>query len=259
MFVVLKKKRVVVTLVLIVVIACSAFFTWYGIHATKQSAEAVGKETRKIPVYSVETEENTVAISFDAAWGGDKTRKILDILDEYNVKATFFLVGFWIDAFPDLVKEIDQRGHTIGNHSEKHPHFNTLSREEMEREIFSVNEKLQKLIGKSATFFRAPFGEYNNTLMEVLEENGMVGVQWSVDSLDWKGLSGGQITERILPKAKSGSIILCHNNSDHIVDALPIVLVGLKNKNLRCVKMEELVLTEKYYVDNNGTQHSATT
>lgn len=258
MLVVLKKKRILIALALIAVIACSAVLAWFcfGSH---NKVEATSKEIRKIPVYSVDTAENVVALSFDAAWGGDKTLKILDILDEYDVKATFFLVGFWIDAFPDLVKEIHKRGHLIGNHSENHPHFNQLSKEKAEGEISSVNEKVNALIGISPVFFRAPFGEYNNTMMGLLEEKKMIGVQWSVDSLDWKGLSGGQISDRILSKAKNGSIILCHNNSDHILEALPIVLLGLKNKNLRCVRMDEMVLTENYSIDGNGTQHSATT
>lgn len=255
MFVVLKKTRIVLTLLIIGIVACASVLVWYCV---SNRAESAGKE-KKLPVYSVETDENVAAISFDAAWGGDKTLKILDILDEYEVKATFFLVGFWIDAFPELVKEIHNRGHLIGNHSANHPHFNTLSKEEMRKEILTVSEKVKELTGQEVIYFRAPFGEYNNTLMEVLEEEKMTGVQWNVDSLDWKGLSGGQIADRILPKAKKGSIILCHNNSDHILDALPPVLLGLKNKNILCVRMDELVLTENYYLDNNGTQHSAIT
>ena len=258
MFVVLKKRRVIIVIILIAIIACAGVLTWYGVKTT-EAVNAAGGDTRKIPVYNVETEEKIVALSFDAAWGGDKTLKILDILGEYGVKATFFLVGFWIDAYPELVKEISARGHLIGNHSANHPHFNKLTKAEMEKEISEVTEKVKELTGQTVTYFRAPFGEYNNTLMTVLEEKKMTGVQWDVDSLDWKGLSGGQIADRILPKVKNGSIVLCHNNSDHILDALPIVLLGLKNKGLQCVRMDELVLTENYYVDNNGTQHSAIT
>jgi peptidoglycan/xylan/chitin deacetylase (PgdA/CDA1 family) len=256
MFVVLKKSRVLITLSLAAVLVCAAVLGYYG--ATDAEAAAL-KEERKIPVYSVETDKNVVAISFDAAWGSDKTLKILDILDEYGVKATFFLVGFWIDAYPELVKEISDRGHLIGDHSENHPHFNTLSKEAMQTEVLSVADKVEKITGKRPVFFRAPYGEYNNTLMTVLEENGITGVQWNVDSLDWKGLSGGKIADRILSKVDKGSIILCHNNSDHILDALPIVLTGLKNKNLTLVRMDELVMTENYNIDSNGTQHSATT
>ncbi len=253
MFVVLKKSRlIIIAVALAVIILCVTLGVCFGESATS----AVGKEQRKIPVYSVNTEESVVALSFDAAWGSDKTLKILDILDEYEVKATFFLVGFWIDAYPDMVKEIHNRGHLIGNHSENHRHANVMSKEELTKEVLSVSRKITDITGQEVKYFRAPFGEYNNTLMTVLEENGITGVQWNVDSLDWKGLSGGQIADRILPKVKKGSIVLCHNNSDHILEALPLVLMGLKNKGLKAVRMDELVLTENYRVDNNGTQYS---
>ena len=257
MFVVLKKSRVAIAMVLVALLACASVLTAYGIASKNQSVQAAAK--RKIPVYSVQTDEKIAAISFDAAWGADKTLKILDILDEYNVKATFFLVGFWIDAYPETVKEISNRGHLIGNHSANHPHFNKLSKADMEKEISVVSDKVKELTGQTVRYFRAPFGEYNDTLMTVLEEQKLTGVQWDVDSLDWKGLSGSRIAERILPKTKNGSVILCHNNSEHILDALPVVLLGLKNKGLRLVRMDELVLTDNYYVDNNGTQHSAIT
>ncbi len=259
MFVVLKKSRVAIAVVLIALLVCASVLTWYGIASKKKLVETDAAGKRKIPVYSVDTDEKIAAISFDAAWGADKTLKILDILDEYDVKATFFLVGFWIDAYPETVKEISNRGHLIGNHSANHPHFNKLSKAEMEKEISAVSDKVKELTGQTVTYFRAPFGEYNDTLMTVLEEQKLTGVQWDVDSLDWKGLSGSRIAERILPKTKNGSVILCHNNSEHILDALPVVLLGLKNKGLRLVRMDELVLTENYYVDNNGTQHSAIT
>ena len=83
----------------------------------------------------------------------------------------------------------------------------------------------------------------------------MVGVQWTIDTLDWKGLSGAQIAERVLPKAKGGDIVLFHNNSDHVLDALPIVLEGLLNKGFKIVTLSELVMTENYKIDVNGVQH----
>ena len=83
----------------------------------------------------------------------------------------------------------------------------------------------------------------------------MIAVQWSVDSLDWKGLSAAQIADRVLAKVTDGSIILCHNNSDHIVEALPLILIGLENKGYKPVTMSELVYTENYSIDNNGIQY----
>jgi len=133
--------------------------------------------------------------------------------------------------------------------------MNKLSAEDMAREIETTNAKLKEITNEDTVFFRAPFGEYNNTLIEVLEEKNMLCVQWDVDSLDWKGLTGAQIAERILSRVKNGSIILCHNNSDYILQALPLVLLGLKNKGYKSVKLNELVLREDYYIDNNGRQH----
>ncbi len=251
MFLVVKKSKIIIALILLAVIITGVVLTVEGIQVV--SANAAKKQ---IPIYAVDTDSNKVAISFDAAWGGDKTKGILDLLDTYQVKATFFLVGFWIDKYPELVKEISDRGHLIGNHSTNHPHFNKLSGQEMQLEISSTNKKIKDIIGQDAKYFRAPYGEYNNQLINVVTEMNMQCIQWDVDSLDWKGISGKEIAERILSKAKSGSIILCHNNSDHILDALPLVLLGIKNKGLTLVRMDELVIESNFYIDNSGIQHS---
>lgn len=252
MFVVIKKSRLIIAIIILVAIIGIIVGTCVGVRTAKT---AINATERKIPVYSVDTVEKKIALSFDAAWGSDKTLQILDILDRYNVKATFFLVGFWVDEYPDLVKEIHDRGHQIGNHSENHLHANTLNNEELKKEIISVNDKVTALIGETPTCFRAPFGEYNNEMLTIVEENEMIGVQWSVDSLDWKGLTGGEIADRVLNKVVSGDIILCHNNSEHILDALPLILIGIKNKNYDCVRIDELVMYDNYTIDNNGKQH----
>lgn len=251
MFLVIKKSKIIIVAVLIAMIVVSVVLTFEGVHVASANAEK-----KLVPIYAVDTADKYVALSFDAAWGGDKTAKILDLLDTYEVKATFFLVGFWIDKYPDLVKEIASRGHLIANHSTNHPHFNKLSAEEMRLEIGNTNNKLLELTGSGAKYFRAPFGEYNNTMIGILKDLEMQCIQWDVDSLDWKGISAKEIAERILTRVKCGSIILCHNNSDYIVEALPLVLLGLKSKGLTSVRMDELVYNSNYYIDNNGIQHS---
>ena len=130
-----------------------------------------------------------------------------------------------------------------------------LGDETMRAEIESVNAAVEGLTGVRPTFFRAPYGDYSDRLMTAVEELGMVGVQWSIDTLDWKGLSAKEITERVLGSAKSGDIVLFHNNSDHVLDALPTVLMGLKNKGFRFVTLGEMVATENFTVDNAGEQH----
>ncbi len=213
---------------------------------------------RMIPVYSVDREneeEKIIALTFDAAWGADKTLGIIDILNEYNAKGTFFLVGFWIDKYPDEVKAIANAGLDIGNHSENHTNMPRLNEESIKFEIQSVNDKIFNLTGKTPTYFRAPYGDYDNKLMTVLKTMNMTGVQWSIDTLDWKGLSAKEIVERVVPNAKNGDIVLFHNNSDHVLDALPLVLIGLKEKGFKFVGLSDLVATDNYTIDNNGIQH----
>lgn len=210
--------------------------------------------SRKLPVYGVQTEEKKVALTFDAAWGADKTSAIMDILEQYGAKGTFFLVGFWVDEYPEKVKEIVERGHLIGNHSDNHLHMSGISAEQLNLEINNTTDKICTITGVRPLYFRAPFGEYDNALIGAVEENGMQAVQWSIDTLDWKGISGGKIADRVISNVKEGSIVLSHNNSDHILEALPIILEGLKVKGLKAVTLDELVLKNNYRIDVNGTQ-----
>ena len=229
-----------------------------GASISGNSFEIFGVSTRKIPVYCVERgaeEEKVVALTFDAAWGADKTQGIMDILGEYGAGGTFFLVGFWLDKYPEMTKSIAEAGFEIGNHSANHLNMPKLNAETMRTEITSVNAKIEELTGKKPVYFRAPYGDYSDKLMTAVEDLGMVGVQWSIDSLDWKVLSAKEITDRIVPNVKSGDIILFHNNSDHVLDALPLVLMALKNKGYSFVGLSDLVATENFTVDHTGMQH----
>lgn len=210
---------------------------------------------RLVPIYNVNRLDNKVAISFDAAWGADKTRQIMDVCDSYNVKATFFLVGFWVDKYPEIVQEIDRRGFEIGTHSNTHPQMSKLSQQQINAELSTSCSKISAITGKSVTLFRPPFGDYNNALITQAGAMGLVTIQWSVDSLDWKGISAKEIATRVA-KAQSGDIILCHNNSDHILKALPLIFENAKLKNLTFCPIGQLIFTQNYFVDNAGKQHS---
>lgn len=209
---------------------------------------------RKLPIYSVQTDENKVAISFDAAWGADKTREIMSICDNYNVKATFFLVGFWIDKYPEMVKEIYNNGFEIGIHSDTHPDMTTLSKKQIRQELETNIEKVKTLTNYTPKLFRPPYGYYNNDLIEVCESLNLSCIEWSVDSLDWKGLSASELSGRVTKNAKSGSIILFHNNSDHIVDGLKMVLEHFKMNNTQVVPIGEIIYYDNFTINHLGTQ-----
>ena len=214
-----------------------------------------GYSTRKVPIYNVETEEKQVAISFDAAWGADKTQGIIDILNEFDCTATFFLVGFWVDDYPDMVKAIDEAGMEIGTHSNTHPDMVKLDKTTMKSELETSISKIENITDKKVSLFRAPFGSYNNDLLDTAEELGLKTIQWDVDSLDWKGLSASDISSRVMSRAKNGSIILMHNNSDNVLDALRLVLNRLKVQGYKVTGISELIYQEDYTIDRNGVQH----
>ena len=214
-----------------------------------------GSSSRLVPIYSVDTEEKQVAISFDAAWGADKTQEIIDILKEYDCSATFFLVGFWVEKYPEMVKAIDDAGLEIGTHSNTHPDMAKLSQESIKNELISCMDKITDITGKEVKVFRAPYGSYNNTLLNTASELGLKTIQWDVDSLDWKGISAGEVTNRIMQKTKNGSIILMHNNADHVTESLRLSLDWLKMKGYKVTSVGQLIYGENYFIDANGVQH----
>ena len=141
---------------------------------------------RTLPIYSVDTSEKKIALTFDVSWGLDNTEKILQILDEYNVKATFFLVGAWAEDNTDMVKKIHDRGHEIANHSTKHPDMTKISRERIIKEVEITDAKIMELTGESSNIFRCPSGTYNDNVIDTLKEINHYCIQWDVDSIDIK-------------------------------------------------------------------------
>ena len=250
MKVIITKKATVLFLVCVLIFLSAFCLNYAGlpVGATYMMAN------KKLPIYSVQTEENKLAISFDAAWGADKTREIMSVCDSYDVKATFFLVGFWVEKYPDMVKEIYNNGFEIGLHSNTHPDMTKLFKEDIKKELETNIELIQNLTNQRPTLFRPPFGYYNNNLIDVCEELGIHCIQWSVDSLDWKGLSASAIAGRVISKSKNGSIVLFHNNSDNIIDGLKMVLENYKQKQTQVVPIGQLIYTRNYKINTQGQQ-----
>lgn len=212
------------------------------------------KTGKKLPIYCVQNEEKQISISFDAAWGSDKTESILNILKEENVVANFFLVGMWVDKNVELTKKIFDKGMEIGTHSNTHSDFTSLSKSQMELELSQSVKKIEDITKEKVTLFRCPFGAYDNNVISVAESQNLQTIQWDVDSLDWKGISSEQIVTNILKKVKSGSIILCHNNAENIVEALPSILKILKSQGYEFVHISDLILKDNFTIDNSGRQ-----
>jgi polysaccharide deacetylase family sporulation protein PdaB len=211
--------------------------------------------TRSLPIYSVGTDEKKIAISFDCAWGVDFTDKLLDAMAKNDIRCTFFAVQFWVEKYPSYVKKIIDAGHEIGTHSRTHPYMSTLTKTQIQDELTTSSQAIEKLTGQKVTLFRPPYGDYNNTLIDTCAEMGLYPIQWDVDSLDWKNLSGTEIALRIINGVKNGSIILCHNNGLHTAEALPMIFSTLKNKGYTFVPIGELIYKQNYVIDASGKQH----
>lgn len=239
-------------------LACLVALTaCYGAFAPGGDMMALAR-TRQLPVYSVERSDKVLSISFDAAWGAAQTPEILDILDEYGVKTTFFLVGIWAEKHPDMVREIVRRGHELGNHSTTHPQMSKLSAERIRQELKGVADREEMLTGVRPTLFRPPFGDYNDMVVSVAREEGYECVQWNVDSLDWKNRGVDDLVRNATRNNKPGDIVLFHNDSKYIVQALPRILKSYQDAGFRIIPVSEILLSGNTEIDHTGRQHPVT-
>lgn len=239
----------------IVFAVVSAFLCFAGAASKDElSAFCSNASNRKLPIYRVERDDKTISISFDCAWGDEYTEKILDYMDEYGVKCTFFAVSFWVEKYPDDVKDIISRGHEMGTHSKTHSYMSKLSKEKIVEELEYSCKKIEEVSGKKPFLFRPPYGDYNDLLIETAAELGLYAIQWDVDSLDWKDLSASDIAKRVVSRVKSGSIILCHNNGKHTAESLPLIFATLKGEGYKFVPVSELIYKEDYKIGRDGTQ-----
>ena len=236
-------------------VAIFIFLITNSLYNTNVKNVLCGYSVRKIPIYSVDRDDKLIAISFDCAWGNEYTNRLLEEMKRYQVNCTFFAVSFWVEKYPDCVKKIVENGHEIGTHSKTHSYMSKQSAEEIDAELEYSCSAIEKITGKKVELFRAPYGDYDNLLIERAEARGLYTIQWDVDSLDWKGLSAQDIALRVISKVKSGSIILCHNNGEHTAESLPLIFADLTKKGYKFVKISDLIYKNNYK-SNKGRKKS---
>lgn len=254
MFFVFNKQKIYSYLVaastVLILLVGSIFFMGSNVETMEMSSTA-GK---LIPIYNVETNKKWISISINCAWNADDIDQILDVLDRCNVKTTFFMVGDWIDRFPEETKKIAEKGHEIANHSDSHPHVNNLSYEQNVEEIKKCTNKIKNITGKEVNLYRCPYGEYNDTVVKAALDNEYKVIQWSIDTLDYEGLDESQMVDRINKNLKNGSIILMHNGTENTANSLEGIIKNIQKKGYNIVKVSDLVYNENYEIDANGTQ-----
>ena len=244
--------------------AISVFFT-APVILEKKATQAVFashsvKAQKKLPIYSVETSDKKVALTFDAAWGADDTDILIKILEEHGVRATFFFCGSWVDKFPEQLKKFAAAGHDIANHGDTHAHVSKLNLEQNKKEIMGCHEKVRAVTGIEMNLYRPAYGEYNNDVLTAAEELDYYTVQWDVDSLDWMAKGEQYEIDRVLKnkELKNGSIVLFHNDAKFTPQTLGVVIAGLKEKGYELVPVSELILKENFEIDHTGRQKART-
>lgn len=252
MFLVFDKQKIYAYLIVFVTVI--SLFFMAGTIKTEDTVETSAKQEKLLPIYNVETEEKKIALTMNCAWNADDIDKILNILKENNVKITFFIVGDWIDKYPEAVKKIKEAGHEIGSHSNTHPHVNNLSYEENIKEIEESCKKIEQITGTKSTLYRAPYGEYNSTVIKSAQDKKLYPIQWNLDTLDYTGLTGEEMWKRLKDKLKGGDIILTHNGTKHTADSLDMLIKNIKQKGYDVVRISDLIYKENYQININGTQ-----
>lgn len=208
---------------------------------------------REIPIYSVERQDNGIAVTFDCAWSDEDIPEILDTLDMYNCKATFFVVGDWAEKYPESLKLICSRGHEIGNHSYNHADYTKMSESAITEDLDKCDNIIENITGIRPYLMRAPSGGYNNTVIQAAEGSGRTYIQWSVDSIDYGDASAQDIYDRSVKNTKPGDIILLHNGTKNTAETLPKILEALECK-FDFMTVSELIYHENYIIDNTGRQ-----
>ena len=169
-------KKLRLSVLALVVTLLGGLLGWTGVFAG----------ARKVPIYSVERPDNKIAISFDAAWGNEDTQQLIDILGKHQIKATFFVVGEWVDKYPESVLALHEAGHEVMNHSNTHAHYPQLSVDEVVADLNACNDKIEAVTGVRPTLVRLPYGDYDDNSINAVRSIGMEPIQWDVERLETK-------------------------------------------------------------------------
>lgn len=216
----------------------------------KETEKETVKETEKETVKETEKEtekeakdpsKKYVALTFDDGPHPTRTQKLLNILDKYNVKATFFMLGKNANAYPALVKEVASKGHEVANHSYNHPNLAKLSYDNVMKELTSTDQAIINSGVQKPKFVRPPYGSFNDNVKKAIKNNGQTMVNWSVDTLDWKYRNTASIMSYVKQQVHPGAIILMHDIHETSVDAVPSVIEYLKSQGYEFVTVSDIL------------------
>ena len=223
--------------------------------ADAQTLAAVGISGVK-SIYGVRRDDNKISFTMDCGSGADNLMEILDILDEFGLKITFFVTGKFAQKYPEMVQEMALRGHEIGNHSWSHPSFYELSGEQMLQQLNDTNALIYELTGQTPTLFRPPLGDCNSKVRAIVNAAGFEVIRWTHESYDArKEASAANSLKYSTKDMTGGSIVLSHIEADCTLSVLRDILQWYQDNGFEVVKVSELLLEGNTSVDDSGRQY----
>jgi polysaccharide deacetylase family sporulation protein PdaB len=246
-------KRLIIWFISI--IGCSVVLSFICTLLVKANDTNKGRkfyEEQGNAIWEIPTKEKVIALTFDDGPSSAYTPKILDILKQYQAKATFFVVGSCVKDHPDIAKREILEGHEIANHTYHHSVFRGLSEEEIREELRKTQQTIEELTGFSPKLFRPPGGYYSDTIIHVANQEGYTVVMWSwhQDTHDWKKPGVNRIVKKVLSNARKGDIVLFHDHGGdrrQTIAALKIILPELKKRGYKFVTISELLKMHPKY------------
>ena len=199
--------------------------------------------------HSHTTQLNAISLTFDDGPHPEYTPKVLELLKEYNSKASFFLIGKNAEKYPELVQQIIEEGHVIGSHSYAHTNnYGFLSRNEVTKDVMKSQKVLFDITKKRVQYFRPPFGVTNPNIARAVKNLSLKTFGWSVRSYDTVAKTPEKVFKKVTADLKNGDIVLLHDTSKLSVEVLEKVLQHLKTKNIKSVTLSTLFNTDSYEV-----------
>ncbi len=230
----------------ILILAATSIFSLVCWSVIYYLTYAVRSQTLGETIWCGNANDRSVALTFDDGPSPD-TLKILEILRSAEIKATFFVVGKEVEKYPEIAIKIVEEGHEIGNHSYSHPIYLFCTPAKTRRELEKTQEIIKNAVGFAPKISRPPCGVRTPAYFNAAKNLGLTTIQWSDAGFDWKNISAEKICENVLKTVQNDSIILLHDsdsrfkfNKDATINALPLILEGLKKKHLQVVPFLEL-------------------
>ena len=248
---VVKKNTLIRAAVFVLLVVGAIVYT----QAVLSDAAPVSNQSESMPICSVATDDNAVAITIDTAFGdADYTQEIIDVLKDESARATFFVMGLWAQENPDMLDSILTSGHEIASHSMNHARYPDLSASEILSDAGEAADLIFDKTGYDTRLIRMPYGAFDTDSILTLESDGYVPVKWSLDSKDWKGYDAEKIADGVLSEVENGDIIMFQNNMEETPGALSAIILGLRERGYKIVSVSDLLLDGDYYIDGSGVQ-----